>query len=591
MDNSPLRSSNILPPQSLGLARLVIGLLQGVLLYAIFQSSEARHWPATDPYALAVLAWCGCTIPVLAVNALGNLRWKILVAWLVAATLLCAAIAAHFVRVGVGYDFAFDRVPLVFALFFITQSLVVAGQSEDRIIASYPRYFDVSWNLGVQCGLAALFVGALWALLWLGSELFRLININLLHDLLTKRWFEVPVSSMALAYSLHVTDVRAKLVTGARTLMLFLLSWLLPIITVFAVLFIAALPFVGIDRLWATRHATSILLWSTAALVFLINAAYQDGGPDASVPLVLRPFRLVAALATVPLTALAGYGLWLRIAQYGWSSERVFAAVFFILAACYAVGYGLAAIFSRLSLKLVEPTNVATAFVTVGLLIALQLPIADPVRISVSDQLARLRSGKISADKFDYAFLRFRTGNYGTEALHDLADNVTGPDAAEIKQRSGRALAASNQFQLQLNGPVALAKRAGDINVVFPKGAALPDGFLQFDWAKVQPYWQVPGCLLRNMSCEAYLVDLDGDGRDEVLVFSVGSPGVALQSSDSDHWAILGPINNVNCPGVRDALRRGNIEVATPKFKEIVVAGQPLTLTPVCNPATSRDTP
>jgi hypothetical protein len=77
----------------------------------------------------------------------------------------------------------------------------------------------------------------------------------------------------------------------------------------------------------------------------------------------------------------------------------------------------------------------------------------------VNNQVARLNSGEISADKFDYALLRFRTGSYGTEALRKLADNTTGPDAPQIKERASRILAALNQFQVQQSQP---AMRAGD---------------------------------------------------------------------------------------------------------------------------------
>ncbi len=42
-----------------------------------------------------------------------------------------------------------------------------------------------------------------------GSSAVHLIKISLLSDLIQKRWFAIPVTTLALAYSLHVTDVRA----------------------------------------------------------------------------------------------------------------------------------------------------------------------------------------------------------------------------------------------------------------------------------------------------------------------------------------------------------------------------------------------
>jgi hypothetical protein len=474
---------------------------------------------------------------------------------------------------------------LFFVACFVMQSLIVAGQSEGRIIASYTRYFDISWNLGVQVALALLFVGALWLLLWLGASLFELIKIDVLRELIKKRWFDFPVTTMALAYSLNLTAVRVNLVTGARTLTLTLLSWLLPVMTTFAVLFVAALPFVGLELLWATRHAATILLSSTAALVVLVNAAYREGEPNAEVPQVLRMFRWVAALVIAPLTGLAGYAIWLRVSQYGWSQERVFAAACLIVATCYAIGYALAAIISQLSLKPLERTNVFTAVITVGLLLALLSPIADPYRVSVADQIGRLKSGKISAGQFDYTLLRFRTGSYGMNALRQLADNAEGPESGEIKERSNKALAATSQFQLRQTGQATPASRAGNITVLFPKGASLPPSFLQFSSATTpaQSVWQLPSCLIRDAKCEALLVDLDGDGKDEVVLFNAPfGPGVVFQSDGGENWILLGQISNSHCNGVREALRTGNVETTAPKWKEIEVAGQRLTLTLPC---------
>jgi hypothetical protein len=574
-------------PNTLAFTKLSVGLIQGALLYFLYASSEAKSWPATDPYLFAILATIGCAVPVLAINALSRLRSIVLVCWLVVASILCAIVAAQHIYRG-GSNLATDWFSLsllFYVVCFVMQSLVVAGQSEGRIIASYPRYFDISWNLGVQVALALLFVGALWLLLWLGASLFDLIKIDVLKELIKKRWFDFPVTTMALAYSLNLTDVRVNLVTGARTLTLTLLSWLLPIMATFAVVFVAALPFVGLEPLWATRHAATILLSSTAALVVLINAAYREGEPNAEVPQILRIFRWVAALVIAPLTGLAGYAIWLRIGQYGWSPERVFAAACFVVASCYAIGYALAAITSQFSLKPVERTNVFTSVITVGLLLALLSPVADPYRVSVADQVGRLKSGKISADKFDYAFLRFRTGSYGMNALRQLAENAEGPDSAQIKEQSNKALAATNQFQLRQTGQSTPASRAGNITVLFPKGASLPPSFLQFNWttATAQPTWQLPACLVRDAKCEALLVDLDGDGKDEVLLFNAPlGPGIAFQIDGGGNWTEIGSITNSYCNGVREALRDGNLEIAAPKWKEIAITGQRLTLTQPC---------
>ena len=124
----------------------------------------------------------------------------------------------------------------------------MAGAVDRRLIARYPTYFDVSWKYGVQIVLVGLFTGAFWLLLWLGAALFALIKIDFLSTLLQKPWFSVPATTLAFAAAIHVTDVRVGIVRGARTLSCNLLSWLLPLMVLIAVGFVATLPFTGLER-------------------------------------------------------------------------------------------------------------------------------------------------------------------------------------------------------------------------------------------------------------------------------------------------------------------------------------------------------
>ena len=58
------------------------------------------------------------------------------------------------------------------------------------------------------------------------------------------------------------------------------------------------------------------------------------------------------------------------------------------------------------------------------------------------DQVHRLETGRISPTQFDFAFLRFRSGRYGIEALRRLAERTEGPEANDIADRAGKFLAA-----------------------------------------------------------------------------------------------------------------------------------------------------
>jgi hypothetical protein len=412
----------------------------------------------------------------------------------------------------------------------------------------------------------------LWAILFLGAALFTLINITLIQRTITQPLFWIPVTAVSFAYALHIADVRATIVRGARTLLLVLLSWLLPVMTLLAIGFILTLPFTGLDVLWGTKRATTILLTSAGALVFLINAAYRDGDSDTTT--VLRIFRMAAAIVLLPIVALAGYALMLRVGQYGWSPERVTVAALIVIASCYALGYMAAAVATRLSLRWLEPVNVGTTFAIIAALLALMTPLADPARISVNSQLARLQSGIVTPETFDYAFLRLRAGRFGAEALEAMANHSHGPVAAVYAERirSGRPTGLASPLSPAVPSVEA---RLANITVVYPKDAGFPASLLAQDWPADPRRFQLPRCMTANFKCNAVLLDLDGDGKDEVLLFSVagGFDAVFKQQADGT-WRNEGAFTNTFCSGFREALSRGEIAVVEPRFKDIEVGGQ-----------------
>jgi hypothetical protein len=219
-----------------------------------------------------------------------------------------------------------------------------------------------------------------------------------------------------------------------------LLAWLLPIMTLMAVAFLLALPFTGLAPLWGTRRATGILLAAGVALVLLINAAYQDGAGERTAAAVLRAASALAVVALVPIVGLAAYALALRAAQHGWTPDRIYALAAIVVAAGYAIGYLIALVRSGTALRGLETANRVIAVLIVAVLLSLFTPTADPARLSVADQIARLQSGAIPPAVFDFQFLRFDAGRYGIRALELLATRTDGPQAALIAERAGVAL-------------------------------------------------------------------------------------------------------------------------------------------------------
>jgi hypothetical protein len=393
----------------------------------------------------------------------------------------------------------------------------------------------------------------------------------------------LPVTTLALACAIHVTDVRAGIVRGMRTLILILASWLLPLLTLIVAGFLASLPFTGLAPLWSTRFATALLLTAAAALVVLVNAAYQDGDAEHAPPRLIRYAGSLAALTLTPLVATAGYALALRVEQHGWTTDRIIAAACVLVGACYALGYGWAVLQRGAWLKPIETCNVATAVVVLAVLLALFTPLADPARISVASQLARLETGKVAADKFDFAYLRFQGARYGMEALERLKISAQGGDADVVKRRAAQALAQKYPWD-QVPVEITPQQRAGNI-AVYPGASTLPETFLRQNWTANQPQlWLVPRCLVEETAkCDAYLLDLDGDGADEIVVLDLSRPGFARtfkQAADGAWHDVGGLSNTVRCDKVRAALRNGELQLIPTEWRDIEVSGIRLRLEP-----------
>ena len=250
-----------------------------------------------------------------------------------------------------------------------------------------------------------------------------------------------------------------------------LFSWLLPLVAIILLGFLASLPFISLAPLWQTHFATALLLAEIALLVLLINACYQDGAAEKSTSRIKRWAGTLGAIELVPLAGLAIWALSLRVGQYGWSAERIMAAAILVVASCYALGYASALVLSPSWLKRIEAANFATAYVVLALILALFSPIADPARLMVADQVARLKSGVLAADKFDFVALKFDGARWGAAALAELGQAKDGAEAPVIAAKAAQALAATNRYVANQNNathrtPEELAARV----TVFPGG-------------------------------------------------------------------------------------------------------------------------
>jgi hypothetical protein len=302
------------------------------------------------------------------------------------------------------------------------------------------------------------FVLITFLLVLLLSELFQLIGIALLHDLLQKPWFPWLLVGGALGAAIGLLRDRDRIVDTLQRVATAILSFLAPILSAGLVLFVLALPFTGLEPLWEqTRATTPILLVCILGAVVLINAVVGSGAEeDEARPRIIRWAAAALALIVLPLAIVAAVSTGKRIAQHGFTPDRLWAAVFVAITVAGAAAYLFAVIRGRAGWPALLRTlnlRIAVGICLVALLLA--LPIVSFGAISARDQLARLQAGRIAPDQFDWAAMRFDFGPSGRNALERLA----GSPNPIVRQRARDALRASNRWAMAPTPPVAAGRR------------------------------------------------------------------------------------------------------------------------------------
>lgn len=584
-------------------ARIVTALLQAAALYLLFHATTQPHaWPATQAWLFTPMLLVAFCVPIVVLAGIGRMPAGKLAIWAVTSTVVIIALGCHDATRGRVATYQAEELfwpwfrlwPALMGALFIAHVLVAEAVAARRLLPPYARHFDTACNLAIQAALASCFVGVFWGLLCLGAGLFKLVQIEMPLRVIIHLGFAIPASTLAFAVAVHITDVQPALIRGARSIALTLVSWLLPLLAAILAVFLCSLPFTSLEPLWRTHVATSLLLTSALALIALINACYQDGAAGCTTSRTRRLAGTIAALELLPLAGLAMRAMWLRVIQYGWTVERINGAAMIAVIACCAVGYAVAAIRSPSWLKQIEITNRVAACATVVLTLALFSPLADPARLMVADQVARLRSGAIAAAQFDYVAVRFDGARWGTAALTKLSQTTVGADALVIRTRARQALDLTNRGAVPAQAVKPATEEFLRHVAVFPKGRTLPDGFYDTQFGALTNA-AAPLCArVSGGRCVVRYVTLR-PGEPEALLFLDADGGSLFEQDATGAWRKTGILTaRLHCQLVRQELETGDVTPAPHGWPDLAVAGEQVMIEPVagdCPPMPRRAVP
>ncbi|WP_240008450.1 DUF4153 domain-containing protein [Pseudaquidulcibacter saccharophilus] len=572
--------NNALSNRQVFILRVLVGLVFGLILSFLKQPSAYSEDKSFLPYIWNNVVYIGLFFSAFIIwAAAGTMRTISLGIWFAVAFILIGIIAWHNFNIYLAPNsYYIDKIFWLFPLVFIMNELIMCADIAHKPIAPYQTYFDETWKRGVQLGLALLFTGLMWIIIFLGAELLKVIGFDWLDKLTHKKWFNLPLSGIAMGIAVHLGDVQPKLLANVRNLVLNILSWLLILITAVGVIFVSSLFFSGLKPLWDTKSATASLLAACVFLVLLTNAAYGQGEIDGedgkSINKALKISIRIASVLTLILSSIAAYGIYLRINQYGLTSDRVFAVVGVLIALAFGVSYTFANFGKNGFMPKIAMANIYLSIFECLIFVALMTPLAAPDRLGVNSQISRLVSGKTTIDKFDWEYLKLKSGKYGAAAIDKLTKNPKFASIATEVKNINRDEFYQSKFSNKSNEQIVQNLPNPQLIDTTKSKKQLPESF--WKQAFKTNVYNVPNCLRNPESakqndekCFAQTIDLNHDNIDEILF--VENKQAYLLVFKNNVWTPLFMNGDRLSKDEYAKLKNGDYTLAKPLWDDVII--------------------
>lgn len=398
---------------------LLAGLLgiAGLLIHLVTQGRDDVPWQM----AVSAFLFFGA---IAAAFTLEEERWKAPSLFALAVGLVMAGLAWRAVRYGESlpdeqYGFAAGVVATALAL-----PLFQADFLRKRLATPNADIHYHGWTDAISAAGAGAFTGISWIVLAILAELFHLLEIDLLRDLMNEGWFGWTFSGLAFGAALGTLRNELKVLGTLQNVAMLVLSLLAVPLAAGLTVFLLATAVSGPQVLWeATRSATPVLLACAAGAFLLVNAIVRNDDAAMSRSRIMRVAALVLAAVILPLAVFAAVSMGLRLGQHGLSPERLWGMVAVAVACACGLACWVALARGRKGgwAARLRQANFHLALGVCALALLLALPILDFGAISTRNQVARLESGAVSAEDFDFTALRWDFGEPGRRALERLA--------------------------------------------------------------------------------------------------------------------------------------------------------------------------
>jgi hypothetical protein len=562
--------------------RFAFSAVHGLLLYAIYYAITEGAWFGKQPAVFFPLLSMLLVLPGTYYLTADLARTRGYAIAMTGMAVLLLAIGAHQGAISLpsshGSFFGneshhFAYAVAIGAIWLHGLPFVQSWLATGRARPAYATLFQLAWRNGLLVVLAAIFTGAFWLLLGLWAQLFKSIGIRVFADLFTSAKFVIPATAVAAGIGVQLAGSVENLQGALRRQLLTLFKWLAPLAALIVGLFSIALLMKSGALFAQGRSAIEAgwLLSLVIANIYLLNAAYQDGGGEAPYPRLLGVLVRLSVPLLAAIAVLAMWALGIRIADYGLTVQRVWGLLVAVIALSYSLGYAWAAFRPGAWMARMGSVNVCTALGTAVVLALMLTPLLSPSRLVAASQEARI----VSRDPgFEDSFseLGFESDSYGRKRLERLAKSASGPDAANVRKRAEAALMAENKWDLRAK-PGASLSIEDLVFKVFPAGRTIPDELKRI-LRDSSHSGEFSYCSAAN-PCALLYIDLNGDGLEEAVALSEDAKSVYTPGNDV--WTFVGdisPKDPIPLSTMIAALEAGNYSLREPLWRALEVDGK-----------------
>ncbi|MDA7427961.1 DUF4153 domain-containing protein [Primorskyibacter aestuariivivens] len=480
----------------------------------------------------------------------------------------------------------------LFLLGFIGTPFVSAGLQAPGGTLDYPRLFDTAWSILVRYLAGWLFVAVVWGIVFLSDALLGLVGITLIEDLIEIDPVPFALTGLFLGLALAIMHELRAYISPFLVLRLFRI--LLPAVVLVVGIFLIALPLRGFGSLFGGFSIAATLMAVAIAAITLITSAIDRSDDEAAQAMIMTGAARIMAVMLVPLCVAAGWAVWLRVGQYGWTPERVAAALSAAVLTIYALAYAAAVLRAGWGAR-IRTINLWMALGVLALSALWLTPLIHAESITTRSQISRFEDGRLPVHDLPLWEMREDWGHAGAGGLarlRKIAELGTHEAADELQARLARLDAAETRYAFEAVDEAPPSDQVVDAILdnlrVLPEGQSVARSEIEGLPARVLDTMRRgceiegdagPGCVLILSDLKPFVegeegvLILRGHAQDSIEVMGVarGPEGLVIQRT------LFSDISGASLRGqdtaLLEALLAGDISIEPSGINVISIGG------------------